>query len=311
MDGLPGDAALAGLWPDSDDDSDDAEGGFVNSEQDSVVLLGGTEVRVRERAFDALNANRCWPGNTLAATWLAEHWASVPELLSGPVLELGAATGALAAWLTMRGANVTTSDAADEGAIACCVAETFALNGLAPRTAAQHVAHTWGEPVPDALLGFPLIVAVEARTESHALLFPSVVSVTRARRGPLPPVPPFRIASPRRDSSVGAPVARGRPRLAVVTLRRGAAVHSDVPAADRDAVRAAHAARRRAAAAADGVGPAAQGRRRPAVFRRAARRRARLRAPRAADVPYRGDGGGGRGGHHPNDGPGSGAFGER
>lgn len=76
-------------------------------------------------------------------------------------LELGAATGALAAWLTMRGAAVTTTDVSDGGDVARNVAATFALNAL-PDTHV-HVEHTWGETIPAALLEppFPLIVAVD------------------------------------------------------------------------------------------------------------------------------------------------------
>lgn len=77
------------------------------------------------------------------------------------MLELGAATGALAAWLTMRGAEVVTTDIADGGDVASSVAATFSLNNLPALH--LHVEHTWGEPVLAELLepAIPLVLAVD------------------------------------------------------------------------------------------------------------------------------------------------------
>ena len=150
---------LGGLWGDSDEEEGEGEE-FVNAGNDATVTLAGDSVRVWETSFHPQNANQVWPGNHHFSGWLAERWETLP-LQSGPVLELGAATGALAAWLVMRGTEMVTTDVADGGDVASSISATFALNELP--TTHVHVEHTWGEPVPVALLqpAFSLVLAVD------------------------------------------------------------------------------------------------------------------------------------------------------
>ena len=94
---------LCGLWSDSDADASDEDGAVedVATESDAAVELAGTAVLCRVSSYHPFNANRVWPGTYSFADWLAERWDDMP--LGGRVLELGAATGALSAWLTLRG----------------------------------------------------------------------------------------------------------------------------------------------------------------------------------------------------------------
>jgi hypothetical protein len=119
---------------------------------------------------DPLNANRVWEGNAAFSQWIVQSWDVLGAAMSGPVLELGAATGALAAWLVMRSVAMTSTDAADDGSkIAAQIAATFKLNSLPPP---NHIEHNWGDPVPESLRGFPLILANDllVYVESYPLL---------------------------------------------------------------------------------------------------------------------------------------------
>ena len=167
---------LCGLWSDSDADASDEDGAVedVATESDAAVELAGTAVLCRVSSYHPFNANRVWPGTYSFADWLAERWDDMP--LGGRVLELGAATGALSAWLTLRGAAATTTDIDDDGVVASRVAKTFALNGLL----AAHHPHTWGDPVPRALLEppFPLVVAVDILLYTKA--YPALITTLQA-----------------------------------------------------------------------------------------------------------------------------------
>lgn len=176
---------IAGLFgPDSDSDVESYED--VAAESDEMIELAGTAIAVRVSAYHPQNANKVWPGTYRFASWLAERWGALPLGDGSRVLELGAATGALSAWLTLRGCAATSSDIDDDAVAARCAA-TFALNDLKDH---RHVPHTWGETVPPALLEppFPLILAVDILlyTNAYPALILSLQALLEPRRGVRP-----------------------------------------------------------------------------------------------------------------------------
>jgi hypothetical protein len=159
---------------------------FAGEGEGEVVYMAGEPVQVYQTGWHPLNANRVWEGNTAFSAWIVEKWNSLDGAMDGPVLELGAATGALAAWLVMRGVAMTSTDAADDGSmILSQVKATFSLNGLAPPA---HVEHNWGGTVPTSLLNFPLIIANDVLL--YVAAYPLLVETLRqmlARRGSVKP----------------------------------------------------------------------------------------------------------------------------
>ena len=108
---------IGGLFGPDSSDSDDGEREGVAAESDESIELAGTPVVVRACAYHPQNANKVWPGTYSFASWLAERWDALPLGDGQRVLELGAATGALSAWLAMRGCSVASSDI-DDGDVA-------------------------------------------------------------------------------------------------------------------------------------------------------------------------------------------------
>mmetsp|Transcript_24342 Transcript_24342/g.76054 ORF Transcript_24342/g.76054 Transcript_24342/m.76054 type:complete len:237 (+) Transcript_24342:884-1594(+) len=178
---------IGGLFGPDSSDSDDGEREGVAAESDESIELAGTPVVVRACAYHPQNANKVWPGTYSFASWLAERWDALPLGDGQRVLELGAATGALSAWLAMRGCSVASSDIDDGDVVHRCGA-TFALNGVQDR--ARHVPHTWGEPVPPSLLEppFPLILAVDVLlyTPAYPALIRSLQALLEPRGGVKP-----------------------------------------------------------------------------------------------------------------------------
>jgi hypothetical protein len=175
--------SLGGLFgPNSSDEEEDGGGGgggFSNEAEEATVVLGGLPVRVRQRPFHPLNANAVWPGAVALAEWLAEHAAE--KLAGRRVLELGAATGALAVFAVRAcGLDVTTSDV-DDGEVEEAVAENFALNGLPPP---KHVPHTWGNPLPPALASPPFDVVIASDILLYVRAYPALVATLEALCAP-------------------------------------------------------------------------------------------------------------------------------
>ena len=159
---------------------------FDNAMEVQTLDICGTQLQVRQFLWHEANANQVWPGAFTLAEYMTEA-DSLERYKDGIILELGAATGALAAYLTMPraeaeaatavavagttepregdqeaeapapatrsgsgcGFNVITADIKDDGIVKENVAHNFRLNGLQPR---QHVEHTWGTPWPEEQL---------------------------------------------------------------------------------------------------------------------------------------------------------------
>eukprot|EP00667_Euglena_gracilis_P021216 EG_transcript_23189 len=147
--------SLAGLFGADAEDASEAD--FDQVYEVQTLDVAGVSLRLRQFTFHSKNANKVWPGTFGLAEFLAreeDSYSSVPSWL-----ELGAATGALAAWIVSRGWTGTghTSDYDDGGEIAENVAANFALNGLRPL---PHIPYSWGDPFPAALMQqFDLILA--------------------------------------------------------------------------------------------------------------------------------------------------------
>ena len=173
--------SLGGLFPDSSDD--EGGGGFCNDAEESCVTLGGVAIRLRERPFHPLNANAVWPGAHALAEWVR---ANAADKLAPPrrVLELGAATGALAIFCVRAcGLDVTTSDV-DDGEVEEQVAGNFRLNGLQPP---PHLAHTWGAPLPPDMPRFDVVLASDILLYVRA--YPALVDTLEALCAPRAGVP--------------------------------------------------------------------------------------------------------------------------
>ncbi len=67
-----------------------------------------------------------WPGTFVLAEFVD---ANIADLITGKVLELGAATGALSLFLKSRGIDVITSDICDDGEVESNIKYNFELNG--------------------------------------------------------------------------------------------------------------------------------------------------------------------------------------
>ncbi len=172
--------SLGGLFgPNSSSDDEGGGNGFANEAEESTVVLAGLPVRVRQRPFHPLNANAVWPGTLVLAEWIA---ANAAERLAGRrILELGAATGALAVFcVRAHGLDVTTSDV-DDGEVEEAVAENFTLNGLPPP---PHLPHTWGTPLPAHVLAAPFDVVIASDILLYVRAYPALVDTLEALCAP-------------------------------------------------------------------------------------------------------------------------------
>jgi len=118
---------------------------FTNEYEVQELDIAGTVLKIRQFSWHEANANKVWPGTFTLAEYIVLH---MDTYRSGTLLELGAATGALALLLRMPqySINIVTSDIDDGGAVRDNIAHNFNLNNMA---CVPHVEHTWGEPWPE------------------------------------------------------------------------------------------------------------------------------------------------------------------
>ncbi len=195
--------SLGGLFGPNSSSDDEGGNGFANEAEESTVVLAGLPVRVRQRPFHPLNANAVWPGTLVLAEWVA---ANAAERLAGRrILELGAATGALAVFcVRAHGLDVTTSDV-DDGEVEEAVAENFTLNGLPPP---PHLPHTWGTPLPAHVLAAPFDVVLASDILLYVRAYPALVDTLEALCAPRDGHP-VRTAARKRAAS-SSPLADAR-----------------------------------------------------------------------------------------------------
>lgn len=134
----------------SDESEDGGSGEFDPCYEVQTVTLCGKTLSVRQYAYHSHNANQVWPGTYNLAAFLCKDENENDDKDDdrptrwGRVLELGAATGILAARLASSPRlcdDVTTSDVDDGGEVEENVRHNLALNDVG---VAAHVPHTWG-----------------------------------------------------------------------------------------------------------------------------------------------------------------------
>ena len=132
-------SSLGGLF----DCAEDGEGEAYEHEFDEQELqICDQTYRIRQFRWHEANANQVWPGTFALAEYMSEN---IGRYNNGLMLELGAATGALALHLCALGCSVITSDIVDDGVVEENIKYNFQHNN---QEVVQHVPHTWGEMWP-------------------------------------------------------------------------------------------------------------------------------------------------------------------
>lgn len=91
---------LGGLFPDSDDEKGDCEDDeFVSRGETQLLTIGALQLQIRQFSWHQANANQVWPGTFILADFLDD----MKDRYNASCIELGAATGALAIYLRLRG----------------------------------------------------------------------------------------------------------------------------------------------------------------------------------------------------------------
>ena len=135
---------LSGFFDENEEDDDD-ENTFSQTYEVTELDILGKVLRIRQFAWHKANANKIWPGTFNLADYLDLHQA---RYKTGPILELGAATGALTMFLSSapHSFDISTSDIDDDGEVQENIAHNFHLNGNT--SPPLHIPHTWGDGWP-------------------------------------------------------------------------------------------------------------------------------------------------------------------
>ena len=106
-------------------DDEDEDAGFQQQFEVQRITIADRTYDIRQFSWHQANANQVWPG----AIRLGEFMITRKDLYSsGRILELGAATGALAMSMTVNGFDVVTSDYDDDGNVAENIKFNFDAN---------------------------------------------------------------------------------------------------------------------------------------------------------------------------------------
>ncbi|RHY34499.1 hypothetical protein DYB32_000901 [Aphanomyces invadans] len=177
--------SLSGLFAASSDSEVDE---FENEFEIQNISIGDDMYRIRVFSFHEANANKVWPGMFNLANFMDSH----ARYSSGRIMELGAATGALAIHLRSapRNYDVTTrygrsnvhstrssrhcSDICDDGAVAANIAFNSALNALVETlleifesNEAEEFLMSWRRRIADSAIFFELMKAAGFRVHHH------------------------------------------------------------------------------------------------------------------------------------------------
>eukprot|EP00596_Hydrurales_sp_CCMP1899_P004118 CAMPEP_0119033710 /NCGR_PEP_ID=MMETSP1177-20130426/761_1 /TAXON_ID=2985 /ORGANISM="Ochromonas sp, Strain CCMP1899" /LENGTH=461 /DNA_ID=CAMNT_0006990655 /DNA_START=103 /DNA_END=1489 /DNA_ORIENTATION=+ len=136
---------LGDLFAESDDEADDQTFSQLYEVQD--LDIGGKKFKIRQFAWHGANANKVWPGTFNLAEYIC---LNKDTYIRWPILELGAATGALSIYLSSEPFkfNIFTSDIDDGGEVEENISHNFKLNSV---SSTLHIPHTWGTGWHDSL----------------------------------------------------------------------------------------------------------------------------------------------------------------
>lgn len=142
---------LGDLFAENDDEAHEQAFSQLYETQD--LDIGGRVFKIRQFAWHGANANKVWPGTFNLAEYICLHKDAYQ---TGPILELGAATGALSVYLSSDPFkfDIFTSDiddgiSEDRGEVEENISYNFKLNKL---ESPLHIPHTWGTGWHDSLL---------------------------------------------------------------------------------------------------------------------------------------------------------------
>jgi len=162
----------------SDEDATTAEVEHIRRQ----MFPGGAQLRINELQYHPTNAGFVWKGAVALAAFLARHRSVLAPLR---VLELGAATGAVAVYARahLGFTHFITSDL-DDPEISKNIKRNTELNGLGPEL---HVPHTWGERIESLVSILRSAGGVDVVVASDILLYTkayvALVSTLRALFG--------------------------------------------------------------------------------------------------------------------------------
>jgi hypothetical protein len=96
--------SLTGLF--GNDSDEDVNNSFQNESDIQSLVFGGISVQIQQTSWHQANANQVWPGAYALVEHIMQEKLYCAEVLrygDSKILELGAATGAVAVALTMTG----------------------------------------------------------------------------------------------------------------------------------------------------------------------------------------------------------------
>lgn len=149
--GVEAPLSLSGFFydPNEDDEQEGTEEDqFEQIYDEQIIKICQKDLKIRQYCWHQANANKVWPGTFNLAEFIEKHSTRFGD---GNILELGAATGALAIYLKsiFPEYQLWTSDIDDGGEVEENIKYNCDLNGLTPLS---HIHHTWGTSWPEEKL---------------------------------------------------------------------------------------------------------------------------------------------------------------
>jgi predicted nicotinamide N-methyase len=164
-------SSLVGLFDSEEEEEAEYEHEFHVQE----LQICGRTYQIRQFRWHEANANQVWPGTFALSEYMSKN---IERYKEGLILELGAATGALALHLCAQfDCSVVTSDIVDDGVVEKNIKYNFELNNQA---SVQHIPHTWGERWPEdqaAASSFHKIIASDILL--YVKSYPALVKTLR------------------------------------------------------------------------------------------------------------------------------------
>lgn len=134
--GVEAPVSLMGLFAGEGASDDECGESFVNEEEIQQIQLAGMSLSIKQCAWHQTNANKVWPGTFVLAEYIEEHRE---RYMTGKMIELGTATGALAIFLRKKAFIVMTSDIDDGGYVEELVNFNLGHNGEFTFSVSDHM----------------------------------------------------------------------------------------------------------------------------------------------------------------------------